>query len=194
MCYSRKEIRFTGSCKAHGQIRIVDLRRSIARLLLIGSAVLMALLAWVPTTASADLDITEAVSLALTDDPVVAASQARTQALRDTAVADGQLPDPKLKTGIYNLPVDDFDVSREPSTQFRLGLVQDFPRGDTRHYRQKQTEWMASAEQANTDAARRQLVRDVRKSFLELYYQLQAEQETGSFFLFLSSSMERGSP
>ena len=185
MCYSRKEIRFTGSCKAHGQIRIVDLQRYIARLLLIGSAELMALLALVPMTASADLDITEAVNLALTDDPVVAASQARAQALRDSAVADGQLPDPKLKTGIYNLPVDDFDVDREPSTQFRLGLVQEFPRGDTRHYRQKQTEWMASAEQANTEAARRQLVRDVRKSFLELYYQLQAEQvisETRNLF------------
>ena len=176
MCYPGKEYPFTGLCKVHRQVRIVDLTCYRVRVFRMSHAVLVALLGLVTTTAYADLDITEAVSLALTDDPVVAASQARTQALRDTAVADGQLPDPKLKTGIYNLPVDDFDVSREPSTQFRLGLVQDFPRGDTRHYKKIQTEWMASAEQANTEAARRQLVRDVRKSFLELYYQLQAEQ------------------
>jgi outer membrane protein TolC len=149
------------------------------------NAMLSVMLTAAATTASADLDIIEAVNLALTDDPVVAASQARTQALRDSAVADGQLPDPKLKTGIYNVPVDDFDVSREPTTQFRLGLVQNFPRGDTRLYKQKQTEWMANAEQAGTEAARRRLVRDVRKSFLELYYQLQSEQvitETRNLF------------
>ena len=185
MSYFRNEIRSTGSCRTYRPNGIAALSRHMSRLLLTRSAVLMALLIWLPGTASADLDIAEAVSLALTDDPVVAASQARAQALRDSAVADGQLPDPQLKTGIYNLPVDDFDVSREPSTQFRLGLVQEFPRGDSRHYKKKQTEWMASAEQANTEAARRQLVRDVRKGFLELYYQLQAEQvisETRNLF------------
>jgi len=137
---------------------------------------LCGVLASVSVAAHADVDIDEAVRLALSDDPVVAASQARAQALRDAAIADGQLPDPKLKTGIYNLPVDDFDISREPSTQLRLGLVQDFPRGDTRHYKRKQAEWMASSEQANTEAVRRKLVSDVRKNYLELYYQTQAEQ------------------
>jgi outer membrane protein TolC len=130
----------------------------------------------VAATVQADIDLNEAIRLALTDDPVIAASQARAQAFSDNAIADGQLPDPKLKTGIYNLPVDDFDLQREPTTQFRLGLVQDFPRGDTRHYKQKQSEWMASSEQAQTEVAQRMLIRDVRRSFLELYYQLQAEQ------------------
>ena len=70
----------------------------------------------------ADLDINEAVRLALTDDPVVAASHARSQALQDNAIADGQLPDPQLKTGIYNLPTDNFHINEEPSTQLRLGV------------------------------------------------------------------------
>ena len=130
----------------------------------------------VTTTVEADLGLTEALRLALADDPVIAASQARAQALRDNAVADGQLPDPKLKTGIWNLPVDDFDINREPTTQWRLGLEQAFPRGDTLLYKQKQSEWIANSEQANTEAAQRMLVRDVRKNFLELYYQVQAEQ------------------
>ena len=128
------------------------------------------------STVQADIDINEAIRLALTDDPVIAASQARAQAFSDNAVADGQLPDPKLKTGIYNLPLDDFDIDREPSTQFRLGLVQEFPRGNTLALRQKKSEWMANAEVARTGTARRMLVRDVRKNYLELYYQLQAEQ------------------
>jgi hypothetical protein len=88
-------------------------------------------------TAQADIDINEAIRLALTDDPVIAASQARAQAFSDNAVADGQLPDPRLRTGIYNLPLDNFEFDREPTTQFRLGLVQEFPRGDTLKLRQK---------------------------------------------------------
>jgi outer membrane protein TolC len=129
----------------------------------------------VASTVQADLDLTEAIRLALTDDPVIAASQARAQAFSDNAVADGQLPDPKLRTGLYNLPLDDLDISREPTTQLRMGVVQDFPRGDTLQYKQQQTEWMALSEQANTEVTKRKLVRDVRKHFLELYYQLQAE-------------------
>ncbi|MEA2094330.1 MAG: TolC family protein, partial [Pseudomonadota bacterium] len=128
------------------------------------------------STAQADIDINEAIRLALADDPVIAASQARAQAFSDNAVADGQLPDPKLRTGIYNLPLDTFEFDREPTTQFRLGLVQEFPRGNTLELRQKKSEWMANAEVARTEAAQRMLVRDVRRSFLELYYQLQAEQ------------------
>jgi outer membrane protein TolC len=138
----------------------------------------LALLALITSTATAQsaLTLSEVEQLALADDPAIGALQARTRAMQDMAVADGQLPDPQLRTGLYNLPLDDFDVGREPTTQLRLGIMQSFPRGDTLRYKQQQTEWMAKSEQANTGAMRRMLVRNVRNSFLELYYQLQAEQ------------------
>lgn len=129
-----------------------------------------------PVNALAALDLDESVRLALLDDPAIKAMQTRASAISDAAVADGQLPDPQLKTGLYNLPVDDFDIDREPTTQLRLGLVQAFPRGKTLHYKQQQTEWLAQAEMANSEITGRKLVRDVRKHFLELYYQVQAEQ------------------
>ena len=129
-----------------------------------------------PVNALAALDLDETVRLALLDDPAIKAMQTRASAISDAAVADGQLPDPQLKTGLYNLPVDDFDIDREPTTQLRLGLVQAFPRGKTLQYTQQQTEWLAQAELANSKITGRKLVRDVRKHFLELYYQIQAEQ------------------
>jgi len=132
-----------------------------------------------PVNALAALDLDETVRLALQDDPAIKAQQTRASAISDAAVADGQLPDPKLKTGLYNLPVDDFDIDREPTTQLRLGLVQAFPRGKTLQYKQQQTEWLAKAEMANSEITQRKLVRDVRKHFLELYYQVQAEQVVG---------------
>jgi len=141
-------------------------------------AALVALLMFttLSVNALAALDLDETVRLALLDDPVVSATRARARALGDEAVADGQLPDPTLRTGLYNLPLDNFDIDREPTTQLRLGIVQAFPKGDTLHYKQQQTEWLALAEQANTDVAERKLVRDVRRHFLELYYQIEAEQ------------------
>jgi len=123
----------------------------------------------------ADLDLDESVRLALLDDPVIAASRARSQALGDAAVADGQLPDPKLKTGLYNVPLDDFDLTEDPATQLRLGIEQSFPRGDTLQYRQRQSEWLATAMQAMSEMAARKVERDVRKQFLDLYYQVEAE-------------------
>lgn len=129
-----------------------------------------------PALADTTLDIDTAVRLALQDDPAVGASRARAGALSDSAVAEGQLPDPKLRTGLYNLPLDDFSVTREPVTQLRLGLVQAFPRGKTLKYKQQQGEWQARAEQARSEATERTLVRDVRTAWLELYYQLQAER------------------
>jgi outer membrane protein TolC len=125
--------------------------------------------------ARADLDINEAVRLALTDDPLIAASLARSQALQDSAIADGQLPDPQLRTGIYNLPADNFHINEEPSTQLRVGVQQAFPRGKTLHYRQRQGEWKAKAAAASAELGTRRLVLDVRKYFLELYYQTRAE-------------------
>ena len=133
-------------------------------------------LAAAASSARPDLTLTEVERLALTDDPAIGALQARSQALQDAAVADGQLPDPKLKTGIYNLPLDTFDIDKEPTTQWRVGLVQSFPRGKSLQYKQRQTEWKAIAEQANAEAGTRKVIRDVRKEFLELYYQVQAEQ------------------
>jgi outer membrane protein TolC len=139
-----------------------------------GAAPVLLLLAVLPFNARAALDVTEAVRLALADDPGIAAGEARAQAFSNDAVADGQLPDPRLKTGIYNLPADDLDINREPTTQWRVGIEQAFPRGRSLQYRQRHKEWLASAEQAAAEDTARQLVRDVRERFLELYYQEQA--------------------
>ena len=135
--------------------------------------------------ARAGLDINEAVRLSLADDPVIAASRARSQAFSDNAIADGQLPDPQLRSGIYNLPTDNFHINEEPSTQLRLGLQQAFPRGKTLHYKQRQGEWQATAALAAAELGTRQVTLQVRSQFLDLYYQTRADiivQETRALF------------
>ncbi len=138
-------------------------------------------LAW----AEQPLTLERAEDLALARDPAVIAAEARAGALRDQAVAAGQLPDPKLLLGLWNVPVDDFSLSREPTTQLRTGIRQAFPRGNSLQYRQRSTEWMSKAEDARTELTRRQIRRDVREAWLELYYQQRAgeivEQSRGLF-------------
>jgi outer membrane protein TolC len=140
---------------------------SLALLLLPGLALL-------PGSAGAALELGEALRIALDNDPASAASRATARAYSENAIADGQLPDPKLKTALANLPVDDFDISSEPMTQLQLGIEQEFPRGDTLHHRQLRAESLAGAEQANAATTTLQTVRDVSRHFLELYYQVQA--------------------
>jgi len=164
MLYSRKMIRPLCSAVIAWSTHCQDLP----------GLLLVPLLLTLSASVRADLDINEAVRLALTDDPVIAASQARSQAFRETAIADGQLPDPKLKTGIYNLPTDNFHINEEPSTQLRLGVQQAFPRGKTLQYRQRQSEWKATSAMATAELGARQVMLDVRKYFLELYYQTRA--------------------
>jgi outer membrane protein TolC len=140
------------------------------------------LLAWlasiVPPIATGEtqtlLTLEAAEHYALQSDPAVIASQSRAVALQDQAIADGQLPDPKLGLGVYNLPLNDFSVSREPTTQLRSKIQQSFPRGHTLHYQQKRTEWLSKAETAQADVTEREIQRDLRQTFFELYYQKQA--------------------
>jgi outer membrane protein TolC len=124
----------------------------------------------------AALTLDAAEQLALSGDPAIVASQSRALALQDQAVADGQLPDPKLLVGVWNVPLDDFSMKKEPGSQFRTGLRQAFPRGHSLQYRRKRTEWMSKAETALTQNTRREIQRDVRQNFLELFYQEQAAQ------------------
>ena len=124
--------------------------------------------------AGAVLTLTEAEQIAIGDDPVIAADRARAQALGEAAIANGQLPDPRLKAGVANLPLDTFEVNQEPMTQLVVGVEQSFPPGDTLRYRRLQGEWQSTAEQATAQDNTLKLVRDVRNRYLELYYQRQA--------------------
>jgi outer membrane protein TolC len=137
-------------------------------------ALLLMLLSACALGVRAELSLADAERLALEADPAVIASQSRALALQEQAIADGQLPDPKLTVGVWNVPLDDFSMKKEGSSQFRSGIKQAFPRGQTLHYRQKHTEWLGRAEQAQVKFTQREIRRDVRQAFLELYYQSQA--------------------
>lgn len=121
--------------------------------------------------AAAELTLQRSEELALAADPAVVAGQARARALQAQAVADGQLPDPKLLMGVWNVPLDDFSMKKEAGSQWRTGIRQSFPRGNSLEYRQRRGEWLSKAETSATRDTRSQIQRDVRQNYLELFYQ-----------------------
>lgn len=123
------------------------------------------------------LALDEAVSLSLLmDDPSVARHDARARALEERAVADSQLPDPKLRVGLANVPLNSFDFSQEAMTQAQIGLSQSFPRGATRSLTRSQREAEAAAARASQDLRRLEIVRETRLAWLERAYWQRADR------------------
>lgn len=124
--------------------------------------------------ATEPLSLREAERLALSKDVTAPRFEALAAARNDQAVADGQLPDPRLKLGAMNLPIDSFDRTQEPMTQMQVGVQQAFPPGKTLKLSSERTHSLAEADLARARAKQAEVLRDVRERYLELYYQVEA--------------------
>lgn len=80
----------------------------------------------------------EAARLAVERQPMLEAQAAAVRAARENAIASAQLPDPELRLGVRDVPVntdDRYSLSRDSGTQAMVGLVQAFPAGSSRRLR-----------------------------------------------------------
>ena len=57
-----------------------------------------------------ELSLADAEQIALDSDFITMEFNARSKSLSERAIADGQWPDPKIKFGVMNIPVDSFDL------------------------------------------------------------------------------------
>ncbi len=115
------------------------------------------------------LTLERAVRLAVeAEDPALARFEARARALDERAVADTQLPDPKVTGQIANLPVDSFAFDESNMSQVRLGLRQEFPPGRTLAIRGDQRRHEAQAERARRKLALREIALAMRTAWFDL--------------------------
>jgi outer membrane protein TolC len=122
------------------------------------------------------LDLAEAERIAVERDAMLRQLAAEAQGMRERAVAEGQLMDPKLRFGAVNVPVDSFSLDAEDMTMLEVGVSQEFPAGRTRELARQRMEQSAVA--AEAVAADRRLVvqREVRRAWTELAYVARARQ------------------
>ena len=123
--------------------------------------------------ADTTLTFADAQRIAASRSQQLVAQDAVVTAAREMAVAAGQLPDPVLRFGVDNLPVegsDRFSLSRDFMTMRRLGVMQEFTRADKRKLRAERFEREADRGTAEKNAALAAIQRDTAVAWLESFY------------------------
>ena len=86
------------------------------------------------------LSLEKTISIAQHNDLWLIKNKYQQQSTESLSVAAGQLPDPKVSLAFLNFPTDTFNFGQEPMTQFKLGVSQIFPRGNTLALKKEQLE------------------------------------------------------
>jgi len=123
--------------------------------------------------AAAPLSLTEALSIADRESSLLAAQRSAISAAEETTASARELPDPKLKFGIDNLPADGpdrYSLTRDFMTMRKIGVMQEFVRSDKREIRGRRAEQELAREQAMLGDARAALRRDVAQLWIERYF------------------------
>jgi outer membrane protein TolC len=118
---------------------------------------------------SQPLTLAEALRLAVAKAPSVSALDAAARGARDLAVFAGQLPDPVLRAGIDNLPVDGSDawsLERDFMTMRRIGVMQEYVSTAKRAARLERGE----REARRFDAEARMSLAEVRSEVASAWY------------------------
>ena len=124
--------------------------------------------------AQSPLSLEHAVAAATGRSQLVIAADAQARAARETATAAGQLPDPALKLGLNNLPIDGpdrYSVTRDFMTMRSVGVMQELTRADKRSARVRRAEREFELAQVARQVTIADLQRDTALAWLERSYQ-----------------------
>ena len=119
------------------------------------------------------LSLEEALALASRQSPQLAAQRHAIDAARHAVVPARELPDPKLFFGVDNLPVttsDAFSLTQDFMTMRKIGIVQDFTRGQKRELKGQLAERIAERESAMLIDSLAGLRRDVAAAWVQRYF------------------------
>lgn len=122
------------------------------------------------------LSLKQVEHAAVIQSPEIKAQRAKSQALAQTAIAQGQLMDPKLMVGAMNLPVDTFDLRQEPMTQIKVGLSQMFPKGKSLQFRESRSQYLSTSHMQMMRDMELKVLKGVRHAWLNLYLSLQTKK------------------
>lgn len=141
----------------------------VGPLLLYG--ILMLLAATVRAEATS-LALTDAIKLAVQNQPLLQSLDDASQAYREAAVAAGQLPDPKVRLGVINLPITGGDTgrfNRDDMTMSAIGIMQEVVPSTKREAASRIYDSSAQQFQSEKAATTRTIERDVALAWLDVY-------------------------
>ena len=141
---------------------------------LLGNCLLLSWLLLVTFAAKAEqpLTLADAIQLATQSQPLLQSLDDAAASTRQAAVAEGQLPEPKLKFGMINLPVttrDALRLDRDDQTMFNVGYSQEMVPLKKRELASNKLEAMADEFHSEQVATARSIERDVALAWLDVY-------------------------
>jgi len=119
------------------------------------------------------LSLSEALAIATRDSSLLSAQRSAIAAAQESTVYARELPDPKLKLGIDNLPIegpDRLSLTSDPMTMRKIGIAQEFPRAEKREIKGLRAEHQLAREQAMLADSQAALRRDVAVVWMERYF------------------------
>ena len=122
------------------------------------------------------LTLADAERMAVNADPLAAEIKAIEISYREKAVAANSWPDPKLKLGVANLSMETYALDDEAMTQVVVGVSQRIPPPGELRAKSKRLSELAGVSAAEVKNRELQTRLAVRKTWLDAYYQQQAEK------------------
>ena len=125
-----------------------------------------------PLNLKAPLSLAETIQLATQNQPLLQSLDDAATSVRQSAIAEGQLPDPKLKFGLINLPVTGSDAlrySRDDQTMVNIGYSQEVIPLTKREIASNRLSAEADQFQSEQQATARSIERDVALAWLDVY-------------------------
>jgi cobalt-zinc-cadmium efflux system outer membrane protein len=122
----------------------------------------------VVTRNSSEVELEQAVTLALDHSLELAGIRAHSDAIRAASSYAGALPDPTLSLNAMNMPTDTFNLNQEPMTQMQVALSQRFPFPGKRKLRREAVEYQASASDRMETERRSAIIGNVRIAWWQL--------------------------
>ena len=95
------------------------------------------------TAADLPLSFAETLRIAVDQSAQLVSQRAMVDAAREMTGPAGELPDPKLKLGVDNVPTngpDSWSLTRDFMTMSKIGVMQEFPREEKRRLRSQRAE------------------------------------------------------
>ena len=115
----------------------------------------------------------EALAAVRGEQPVLEAGALRVQSRREAAEAADELPDPRLRAGVMNLPVSGpaaFELDRQLPTQVAIGIEQEIPNLARRRARYGVASSEVRVAEARLGMAERNLLASAGTAWVSLFY------------------------
>lgn len=143
----------------------------------------LGLLPLLPLLAHAQTPLTmeQAMRLAIERQPLLQSYDHAASAAREAAVAEGQLPDPRIRFGVQNAPItgaDAYRLNRIDMTMSSVGIMQEVVRSEKRDAAAQRMRVEASQIESEKSASASSIRRDTALAWLDAY---EAQRKVDSY-------------